>query len=607
MKKFLTTIFLYALLLPLVAQTTDNVKLANEYFNRREYEKARTLYEDLARDFSKIPLIHNNYFFLLTTTGEYKEAEKYLDRIIKRFPGQVEFRIDLGRVYIAEGKEGTADSYFNNLIDEIKTNSFLVRQAANYFNSNLLPKYAERTFLESRKSVNNTAIYSLELANFYRVNGEPGKMVNEYLTYLDSNPGNARYVKNILQSLMQDNSELESLEAVLYNKIQEKPDNLVYPDLLIWAQLQLKNFYGAFVQARALDIRTGQEGIRTLEIGMIALNNQDFNSAARAFNWIIETYPSKPVYIQAKIHLIEAYEMRVKNTFPISKEEVRKVIEDYDLFLKEVGIDRSTLQAMRNKAILHAFYLDELDTAISILSQIIEIPRVNKEIQAQSKLDLGDIYLLSGQPWESTLLYSQVEKDLKESPIAYEAKLKNAKLSYYRGDFLLAQEHLDIIKKATTREIANDAMALSILIKENIALDSTEAAMKAYAHIDLLLYQNKTEEGLQEIEQFKKSFQSHSLEDDILYLQSGIYLKEAKFNESITLLEKIIESHGFDVLGDDAMFTLAEIYELHLNQPDKAQEIYLEFLTKYPGSVYVAEARKRYRRIRGDFQEEPLN
>src|SRR6185503_14008865 len=128
---------------------------------------------------------------------------------------------------------------------------------------------------------------------------------------------------------------------------------------------------------------------------------------------------------------------------------------------------------------------------------VVENPRVSLYLKAKAKLELGDIYLLKDEPWEATLFYSQVEKNQREAPLGYEAKLRNAKLSYYKGDFRLAQEHLDILKQATTREIANDAMDLSMLIKENTAFDTVGAAMKLFAAAELDLVQNKTAIALQ--------------------------------------------------------------------------------------------------------------
>jgi tetratricopeptide (TPR) repeat protein len=296
------------------------------------------------------------------------------------------------------------------------------------------------------------------------------------------------------------------------------------------------------------------------------------------------------------------------------------------------------MEALRNQALLYAYYLDQKDRAIELLNQLVSNPRVNATLQAKAKLDLGDIYLLKGEYWESTLLYSQVEKTQKESPVAYDAKLKNAKLSYFKGDFLLAQEHLDILKEATTREIANDALELSLRIKENTAFDTTGAALRVYASIELLLYQNKIDEALKWLQFFMKdsefwiskedlyrsdrtlpfenyvkqegdsvliklSLSRATIMDDVYWLEADIRLKRGEFQASLDLLQKIRDEFPDDVLTDDAYFMQGEIHERHLRDKDKAMEIYRDFLNLYPGSVYAAEARKRFRVLRGDFSD----
>jgi tetratricopeptide (TPR) repeat protein len=273
---------------------------------------------------------------------------------------------------------------------------------------------------------------------------------------------------------------------------------------------------------------------------------------------------------------------------------------------------------------LFANFLDKKDSAVQIISKLIANPRTSLHLKSKAKLDLGDIYLLKGETWESTLLYSQVEKIQKENPIGYDAKLRNAKLSYYKGDFRLAQEHLDILKQATTREIANDALDLSMRIKENIAFDSVGEALKQFASIELLLYQNKNTEALKAIEYLKEgrlqiktknssqpdsllTISNQTILDDVYWLEANLRMKQGEFEKSIGLLDRIIQDYGDDILADDAFFLRGEIYERQLGQKDKAMEIYREFLNKYPGSVYAAEARKRYRYLRGDFdgQEQP--
>ena len=72
----------------LFSQKNSDVELANEYYSQGDYDKAMVLFDNLAKDFSNIPLIHNNYFFLLLEQGDFKKSEKYIKRLMKRFPSK---------------------------------------------------------------------------------------------------------------------------------------------------------------------------------------------------------------------------------------------------------------------------------------------------------------------------------------------------------------------------------------------------------------------------------------------------------------------------------------------------------------------------------------
>ncbi|HZX73003.1 MAG TPA: tetratricopeptide repeat protein, partial [Cyclobacteriaceae bacterium] len=142
-----------------------------------------------------------------------------------------------------------------------------------------------------------------------------------------------------------------------------------------------------------------------------------------------------------------------------------------------------------------------------------------------------------------------------------------------------------------------------------------------YSAIELLLYQNKIEEALTRMEQLKKgianapantdptapkiltSLSNKAILDDVYWLEANLKMKQGKFQESIGLLQRILDEYGEDILADDAYFLQGDIYERQLKDKDKAMEIYREFLNKYPGSVHVAEARKRFRQLRGDFEK----
>jgi tetratricopeptide (TPR) repeat protein len=585
----------------LYAQDTQEVQLANQYQQQGENEKALALYEKLEKNTKNIPLIHERYFQLMLMTGRFDQAEVYIEQAIKKYPANLYYQIDKGLIYEQKNDKDRSRKYFEKLIEDISDDPFKVRVASQHFTKQQLFDYALLIYQASRKKMNDPTAYSIQMASLYRLLNKKEEMINEYLNYVNENPQNVRSVENIFQNVLRDDEDLELFETMMYDKVQRQPNNMIYNELLIWVNFQRKNFYSAFIQARAIDKRQNLQGNELMEIGRISMVNKDYKNAIRTFEYIIDEYKGTPNYQVARRLVITCREEIVKNTFPVADDEIENLINDYQELIKDIGLNQNTIQALRSEALLYAFYLHDHDSAINILHQIIQTPRISKSIVDESKLDLGDIYLLIGEPWESTLLYSQVEKSSKETPIGYEAKLRNAKLSYFRGDFSLAQSHLDILKLATSREIANDAMALSLLIKDNTQLDTGDLAMKKFADIELLIFQNKKIEAYSELETLKSENPDHPLIDEILFKQAELKMDMGDFTTSINMLQNIVDNYGSDILGDDALFLIGSIYEDQLNEKEKAMEVYKTFLREYPGSNKAAEARKRFRTLRGDF------
>ena len=408
----------------LAAQNTTDIQLANQYLQQGENEKALLLFEKLEKNIKNIPLIHNNYFQLMLMTGRFDKAETYINKAIKRYPSNLYYQIDKGLIYVQKNNSLEAKKYFDNLIATISEDPFKVRITAQHFSKNQQLEYALETYRQSRKKMNDHFAYSIQMASLYRLLNDKKEMIDEYLNYINQNPKNIRSIKNILQNVLNDDEDLELFETMMYDKVQRSPNNMIYNELLIWVNIQRKNFYSAFIQARAMDKRKKLNGIKVMEIGRISMINKDYKNAIRIFEYVIKQYPGTPNNQISKRLVITCREEIVKNTFPVEDSEIVMLINDYRELVKNVGLNQNTIEALRSEALLFAFYLNQHDSAIMILEKIIKVPRISKSIIDQSKLDLGDIYLLIGEPWESTLLYSQVEKSSKETPIGYEAKLK---------------------------------------------------------------------------------------------------------------------------------------------------------------------------------------
>jgi len=588
------------------AQEKQEIQLAAEYVNKGDKEKALLLYEQLVKKPENIPFVHASYFNLLLDMNKFAEAESYLEKLIRK-DDKLPFRLDLGVTYFRSGNLAKADKYMSVLIKSQGGDTYKLKMISDYLASRNLSDYAIQAIQQARDANNNPNLYLLEMANLYRMSGKRDQMVEEYLNYVTQTPSNISYIKNVMQILITKPDELESLEKLLLDRVQKNQNSEVYVDLIIWVNLQQKNFYGAFIQARAYDKRFRKEKSKTLEIAQIALNNLDYDNADRCFSFVIKEFAGTENELPARMGLIKAREAKVKKSYPVNRDSVRYLIAEYSQFKKNYPSTPGAYEASVNQALLYAYYLDEMDSATHYLQEVISNNKVSPTIKSKAKIDLGDLYLLKEEPWEATLLYSQVEKTQRETPLGFEAKLKNAKLSYFKGDFKLAQEHLDILKQATTREIANDAMELSMLIKENTTFDTTGLALKEYAAIELLIAQNKIDEAITRLGLFTEKFNDQQIKDDVYWLESSLRLKKGDFVGAYALCEKIVSEFGDDILADDAYFLQGEIQERYIKDKDKAMEIYRDFLTRFPGSVYVAEARKRFRLLRGDFNEMPLN
>ncbi|WP_420576608.1 tetratricopeptide repeat protein [Ekhidna sp.] len=594
-------IFLFLPFNLIIGQQHDQIQLANEYYQRGELEKAESLYDELAESPYNLQLIANNYLTLLKSTRAYDKAEKFLTNSIKTFPSNLQFQASLAAVYQESGNQEKLDKYIKDLRRDSRSNPFQLSILAQYMANEQLYNEAILFFKDSREIRNNPTVHALELASIYRMVNNKSAMIEEYLNYASDSPNRLSYIKNLLQSFIQEEQELDELESTLIRKMQEDPDDTKFAELLLWVELQRKNFYGAFIQARAIDKRNERPGDRCMDIGRIALENKAFEDAEEIFEYVAENYVDTRNYQYARRFWMEAKEEKIKNTYPINHEEIRELVNQYHQLYTELYPSQTAFDALRSRALLHAFYLDEIETAAQLLNQLVQNPRAGMQLISQSKLDLGDIYLLKGEPWEATLLYSQVEKAYKSHQLGYDAKLRNARLHYFTGNFALAKGHLDILKKNTTREISNDAISLGMLITDNTALDTTDAVMQEFANIELLIFQNKKTEANQRLTKMLENYMHHSITDEIYWLKSKLELEAGNTESAVNYLDQILTAYAYDILADDAAFKKAEIYDMHIKDIEQAKSLYQQFLVDYPGSMYVAEARKRFRQLRGDF------
>ncbi|TYZ11528.1 tetratricopeptide repeat protein [Hymenobacter lutimineralis] len=577
----------------------EDLALAREYARKGDYAKAEVLFGQLPDAVQQNGTVLPEYLRTMQELRHFKEAEKLARKAQRRRPEDPLVGVLLGRVLETSGDKAGAAKQYERVVAGVKPDQVLA--VANDFQENQQLEWAEKVYLRGRELARNNTEYAPQLIQLYTRQPNTERLMAETLRLVQQDERQLPFVRNMLQNSLREEKDFDALEKLLLTSVQQHPEQSAYSELLLWLYVQRKDFAGAMVQARALDRRTRSEGSRILDLAAIALRNKDYESAIAGYEYVSREYRGGQYYSMARQLLLHAREEQVRNTFPVDAAKIRTLLTEYQQLLTEFGAASPfRAEVLRNMAELHAFQLGEKDKAMALLQEAISLPRANAETVDRAKLTLADLYLLRGEPWEATLLYSQVEKTHKDSPLGYDAKLRNARLSYFAGDFKLAQSHLDILKEATSREIANDAMQLSLLITDNTAMDTAGIALRDYAATELLVFQNKIPEAIRSLDALGQKYPGHALQDEAWYLKAQLQRRTADYASAVQTLARITENPKYDVLSDDALFLAASIQEENLNDREKAQELYNQVIIKYPGSIYVAEARKRFRKLRGD-------
>ncbi|MGZ4055669.1 MAG: tetratricopeptide repeat protein [Bacteroidia bacterium] len=583
------------------AQTSTDEQLAQQFYQNKEFDKALDYYEKLYN--KKSPqLFYTPYLNCLLETKDYKKAEKIVKKQIKQNPDSPNFIVDLGTVYSASDEPDKAKDAWEQAVKAIKVDDQAFA-AANAFLEIHQLDFAIASYLKGRKVSQNNYPFSFELADVYKAKGDKIAMINEYLDVLETEDSYILSVQNALQTSFgneADSKQNELLKTELLKRISKNPDKTIFSELLIWMEIQQKDWEGAFVQAKALDKRKKEEGSRVMGLAQLFAQNEAYDISIKAYQYVISKGPDIYYYTNARIELLNVYYQKVVTKGNYTPADLTELEKNYNATIKELGKSPSTVPLLKNLAHLEAFYLDKPTEAIAILEEAIALPQLPASTQAECKLELADILLMTGDIWEASLRYSQVEKAFKYDEIGQEAKFRNAKISYYTGDFKWAQAQLDVLKGATAKLIANDAMDLSLLISDALADDTNEVPLAIYARADLLAFQNKDSLAILTLDSINTLFPKHALSDEILYKKAQIELKHNNYTAAAGFYEAILKDYSEDVLADDALFKLADLNENQFKNIDKAKELYQQLLEKYPGSLYVVEARKRFRKLRGD-------
>jgi tetratricopeptide (TPR) repeat protein len=575
----------------------NDLQLAQQYTLNGEPLKALDIYQKLYKQDNEG--YYPYYEKCLITLKKFDDAESITKKMIHKYNGDNQYVIMLGDVYTQSGDIAKANALYDELLKKLPADQNAITSLAMQFYQSSNIDYAIKTIEQGRKVLGDNSVFAFSLIPLYRYKGDKEALVNEYLNILQGTPAYITSAENTMSAMFENDTDYNVLKSALLKRIQKQPEVTVYIDLLIWQYLQQKDFDQALNQSIALNRRNNDDGTSIFELCHTLIGNNAFDAAIRGYDYLIAKGKDNQYYVPAKIELINAKEQKITSG-KYTQADLLDLEKDYTDLLAEFGNGSNTAFAAQRLARLQAFKLHKFADAQKLLEDIINIPGLDTELLASCKLDLGDVYLITGKQWDATLLYSQVEKDFPNTDIGEDAKFRNAKLSYYTGDFEFAKLQLDVLKAATTQLIANDALNLSLLISDNLHADSAGNALKIYARADLLIFAEEPKKAIQTLDSIDKKFPGNAMSNDILMAKARILIQQKNYNDAVPLLKKIVDDSPTNLWADDAVFMLGDIYDNQLNNKIQAKAYYQKIITDYPGSLWINEARKRFRIIRGD-------
>ncbi len=585
--------------LGLVTGYAQDPRLAQQYLKNGEYEKAESMYQSLYQKNPQIEVYFSNYLECLISLRKTDDAESLIKKEIDRRPKDCMLYAQYGAFLEKTNQAEKSEKQYEKALQNLSTDLVTVYQLSNFFINQNKFELAISTIEKAQKTSGTHGDFQTLLADLYRKKGDYKKMLENYLLGLKSGVISADNLQNLLVVYLPKDLYPE-LQTHLYAELEKNPELISYMELLAWSFIQNKDYVQALRQYKAIDAQLQENGNRVYNLSHVAMQDGDYKTAIDGFNYLKNKGNGETFYLDAVRQTLICKRKLVVEKNNYNQEDLVSLESEYEQFRKDYGTSRMAAQLIIEYAELEARYLRNVEKAISILEELIKQAAVDPQTKAEAKLDLADYYLITGERWEATLLYSQVDKDFLEDQLGESARFRNARLSYFAGDFAWAQEQFDILKQATSKLISNDAIDLSVFILDNLAKDTLGEALQLYASAELKVFQNQYDEALNILDSIQYVNVENTLEDDVWYLQGRIFDKQQKTKEALAKYEKILEKYKDDIRADNALWEMAKIYDYQLEDKAKAKDLYEKLFIDFSGSILAVEARKRFRTLRGD-------
>ncbi len=590
-------------------------RLAQSYERSGDYTAAVAIYKELyLHDSTNVVLVESLKRDLLQLK-RYDEAIILFQSILRRTPGDINLLGQLGSIYAQNADQKKATETWERAVSMEPKTETTYRFVGSWAVQSRMFEYAIALYKRGRTACGDPQLFTSDIGYLYGIMLNYADATKEYLSLLTKSPGQLNFVQSRIATYTGKAEGLAAATASVQQAAKAEPANMEYQKLLAWLYMEAKDFAKAYDVYKWIDEKTAAGGKELFAFAERTLREKGYAVASKAYASLISSYPNAEFLPQTKFGYARTLEEidLAKDTIMLfglaaaggSRPETEGnpayagAIAAYQKVVVEFpSLEVAPRSLLRIAEIQYERYGD-LDASKASLENLIARYAAVPQIIVDARLLLAEVSVARGDVDRAAVQYDAVAG---KAPYIGEqrerAAYRLAELDYFAGRFKECLTKLADLTRNPTSDAANDALGLQIFIQENTA--SGDAAIKEFAQAALLQRQRKLSEAAGRFESILKTYAGTPLIDETLIQIGAAYTQMRRYKEAASMFERLAAEYPESIVLDQSLIQLGQIYALGLKDVPRAIAAYQQLLEKFPNSIYVSEARKHIRELRGD-------
>lgn len=618
----LATIMLGFAVSSLQAQSND-FRIANQYLQQENYEEALPILRELHGDNPTAYTIFDRLTEALVNLKYYDEAIEIATSTIQEGHNVNRSRMKLAEIYHISGEPGLAADTWQKVLDENPRQIQIYHNVASSMMDRREYTMAVDIYERSREELENTTLFSNEIANAYMQSGQFEKAVKEYYKVITESPEQMSFVQQRFLRLRDDAlyniATLELEDYLLELDIQHPAYSHLY-QLLSWLFLETEEYRRAFVFARQYESRTDNTNYSLFSLGNRLRSAKQYELAADSYDYYIEeesglvtraTEEKAITYLQWARHL----DQQGLGSFQQKNEIYREAYRLNESIIESAPNYNRKERVLTNLIDLSLDHFKEIENAGRWYDELKLYAARENSAEAYTLYSEGRIALFNGDYSTARQALTRADRATDESNLSEKTRYYLSLSDFFAGDFEFAEVQLKSLERRNASYYANNAIQLRMWIKNGIRMDSTASDLRDFSTSLQLLHVGKYDEAIDAAEPMLET-PTHPFSDDLIIefttrmphsfqpvllslLQEQVLnnmqspVRERLMWERALIAEQLYKAgeSGDDNLSVDDKFYNQDTDEL-INE-SAIEEMYEEILLEFPGGFYAHYVREK--------------